>query len=140
MRKLEATDKLFLFQFFIRKLCFFKKVENIFKIKRKADMKLYIQGFITGALLISSFFTFTASDNPQIDAIEKEIMKIWDKENTQDQLIRNNESKALNLESDISIHSKSINLFVQSLQKQIDKLTNQLNEHCECYRNQILMN
>ena len=57
-------------------------------------MKSYIQGFITGALLISSFFTFTASDYPRIDAIEKEIMKIWEKEKTQDQLIRNNGSKA----------------------------------------------
>ena len=103
-------------------------------------MKLYIQGFITSALLISSFFTFTASDNPQINAIEKAIMKIWEKEKAQDQLIRNNRSKVLNLESDISIHSKSMNLYVQSLQKQIDKLTNQLNEHCECYRNQILIN
>ena len=140
MRKLLATDKLFLFQFFIKKVCFFTKLENIFKIKRKTDMKLYIQGFITGALLISSFFTFTASDYPQIDAIEKEIMKIWEKEKTQDQLIKNNGSKALNLESDISIHTKSINLYVQSLQKQINKLKNQLNEHCECYRNQILMN
>ena len=103
-------------------------------------MKSYMQGFITSTLLVTSFFTFSASNRPQIDAIEKEIMKIWDKENTQDQLIRNNESKALNLESDISIHSKSINLYIKSLQKQIDKLTNQLNEHCECYRNQILMN
>ena len=109
------------------------------EIKRKADMKSYIQGFIAGALLISSFFTLTASDYPQIDAIEKEIMKIWEKEKTQDQLIRNNESKTLSLESDISIHSKSINLYAKSLQMQIDKLTNQLNEHCECYRNQILM-
>ena len=103
-------------------------------------MKSYIQGFITGTLLITSFFTFTASDHPQIDAIEKEIMKIWEREKLQDQLIRDNESRALNLESDISIHSKSINLYVKSLQEQIDKLTNQLNEHCECYRNQILMN
>ena len=103
-------------------------------------MKSYIQGFITGALLISSFFTFTASDNPQIDAIEKEIMKIWEREKAQDQSIRDNVSKVLNLGSDLSIHSKSINLYIQSLQKQIDKLTNQLNEHCECYRNQILMN
>ena len=110
------------------------------EIKRKADMKSYIQGFTTGTLLIGAFFTFTASDYPQIDAIEKAIMKIWEKEKTQDQLIRDNESKTLNLESDISIYSKSINLYVKSLQKQIDKLTNQLNEHCECYRNQILMN
>ena len=43
-------------------------------------MKLYIKGFITGALLLSSFFTFTASDYPRIDAIEKEIMMIWEKE------------------------------------------------------------
>ena len=38
-------------------------------------MKSYMQGFITCTLLITSFFTFTASDNLQIDAIEKEIMK-----------------------------------------------------------------
>ena len=56
-------------------------------------------------------------------------MKIWEKEKTQDQLIRNNGSKALDLESDISVHSKSINLYVKSLQMQIDTLTNQLNEH-----------
>ena len=63
----------------------------------------------------------------------------WEREKTQDQLISNNKSKALSLESDINIHSKSINLYVKSLQKQIDRLTNQLNEHCECYRNQILL-
>ena len=103
-------------------------------------MKSYIQGLITGTLLITSFFTFIASNYPQIDAIEKEIIKIWEKEKTQDQLIKNNRSKALNLENEISIHSKSINLYVKSLQRQIDKLTNQLNEYCECYRNQILVN
>tara|TARA_B100000242_G_C42771722_1_gene359382 strand:- start:206 stop:517 length:312 start_codon:yes stop_codon:yes gene_type:complete len=102
-------------------------------------MKSYIQGFITGTLVLGSFFTFIASDYPQIDAIEKEIIKIWEKEKNQDQLIKNNGSKALNLESDISIHAKSINLYVKSLQKQIDTLINQLNENCECYRNQILM-
>ncbi len=100
-------------------------------------MKSYIQGFTTGTLLVTSFFIFTASDYPQIEAIEKEIMKIWEKEKMQDLLINDNESKALSLESDINIHSKSINLYIKSLQKQIDKLTNQLNEHCECYRNQI---
>ena len=102
-------------------------------------MKSYIQGFITSTLLITSFFTFTASDNLQLDAIEKEIIKIWEKEKTQDQLISDNDFKVLSLESDINIHSKSINLYIKSLQKQIDRLTNQLNEHCECYRNQILI-
>ena len=102
-------------------------------------MKSYIQGFITGTLVVSSVLTFIASDYTQLDAIEKEIIKIWEKEKTQDQLIGNNGSKALDLESDISVHSKSINLYVKSLQMQIDTLTNQLNEHCECYRNQILM-
>ena len=71
-------------------------------------MKSYIQGFITGTLVVSSVLTFIASDHPQLDAIEKDIIKIWEKEKTQDQLIRNNGSKALDLESDISVHSKSI--------------------------------
>ena len=102
-------------------------------------MKSYIQGFFTGTLIITSFFTFTALDHHQIERIEKEIVKIWEKETTQNKLIKDNEFRVLNLESDISIHSKSLNLYVQSLQKQIDKLTNQLNEHCECYRNQILL-
>lgn len=102
-------------------------------------MRSYIQGFITATLLTTSFFTFSASDHPQIDAIEKEIMKIWEREKKQDRLIRNNGSIVLTLESDINIHSKSINLYIKSLQKQIDKLTNQLNEYCECYRNQILI-
>ena len=52
-------------------------------------MKSYMRGFFTGTLLITSFFTFTASDNLQIDAIEKEIMKIWEREKTQNQLINN---------------------------------------------------
>tara|TARA_B100000900_G_C20295165_1_gene599823 strand:+ start:322 stop:633 length:312 start_codon:yes stop_codon:yes gene_type:complete len=102
-------------------------------------MNSYLQGFITGTVLISAFFIFTGSNPAQLEAVENEIVKIWEKEKIQDQLIRINQSKSLDLESEINIHSKSINLYVKSLQKQIDKLTNQLNEHCECYRNQILM-
>ncbi len=102
-------------------------------------MNSYLQGFITGTVLISAFFIFTGSNSAQLEAVENEIVKIWEKEKIQDQLIRINQSKSLDLESEINIHSKSINLYVKSLQKQIDKLTNQLNEHCECYRNQILM-
>ena len=102
-------------------------------------MKSYLQGFISGTVFISSFFIFIGSNSYQLDKIENEIVKIWEKEGNQDQLIKNNESKAFDLESEINIHSKSINLYIKSLQKQMDKLTNQLNEHCECYRNQILM-
>ena len=50
---------------------------------------------------------------------------------------KNNRAKISNLEEDIDIHSKSINLYIKSLTKDFDKLVNQLNEHCECYRNQI---
>ena len=108
-------------------------------IKIGSYMKSYIQGFITGVVFLSSFIIFNASNSGQSDVIENEIIKIWKKEDDQDRLIRNNESKVLSLQSEVNIHSKSINLYLKSLQKQIDKLTNQLNEHCECYRNQILM-
>ena len=102
-------------------------------------MKSYIKGFLSGAMFTTSITILTASNQIQLDAIESEIIKIWEKEKTQNDLIINNESQILNLERQISIHSKSINLYVKSLQKQVNKLTNQLNEHCECYRNQILM-
>ena len=102
-------------------------------------MKSYMRGFFTGTLLITSLFTFTALDHHQIEGIEKEIVKIWEKERAQDQFIKKNEFRVLSIESDIDINSKSMKLYLKSLQKQIDKLTNQLNEHCECYRNQILL-
>ena len=102
-------------------------------------MKSYLQGFITGSVFISSFFIFIGSNSPQVIAIENEIIKIWEQEKQHDILIKDNKAKILNLEEDIDIHSKSINLYVQSLTKDFDKLINQLNEHCECYRNQIFI-
>ena len=104
-----------------------------------SHMKSYIKGVLSGAMFTTSFLILTASNPIQLDAIESEIIKIWEKDKTQDGLIINNESQILNLERQISIHSKSMNLYVKSLQKQVNKLTNQLNEHCECYRNQILI-
>ena len=102
-------------------------------------MKSYLQGFITGSVFISSFFIFIGSNSPQVNAIENEIIKIWEQEKQHDILIKDNKAKILNLEEDIDIHSKSINLYVQSLTKDFAKLINQLNEHCECYRNQIFI-
>ena len=54
-------------------------------------------------------------------------------------MIKNNENAISNLEVDIDIHSKSINLLIKSLTKDFDKLINQLDEYCECYRNQIFL-
>ena len=54
-------------------------------------------------------------------------------------MIKDNKDTISSLESDIDIHSKSINLYIKTLTKDFDKLINQLNEHCECYRNQILL-
>ena len=99
-------------------------------------MKSYLQGFITGTVFISSFFIFIGSNSPQLNAIENEIIKIWAREKQHDQMIKNNKAAISNLEGDIDIHSKSINLHIKSLTKDFDKLINQLNEHCECYRNQ----
>ncbi|MFL3005976.1 MAG: hypothetical protein ACJZ1R_07405 [Candidatus Neomarinimicrobiota bacterium] len=99
-------------------------------------MKSYLQGFITGTVFISSFFIFIASNSPQLDAIENEIIKIWVQEKQHDRMIKDNKATISNLEGDIDIHSKSINLHIKSLTKDFDKLINQLNEHCECYRNQ----
>ena len=53
-------------------------------------MKSYIQGFITGGVLVSSFFLLMGSDNPQINAIEKEVVKIWELERTQNKMINDN--------------------------------------------------
>tara|TARA_B100000073_G_scaffold154701_1_gene127765 strand:- start:861 stop:1172 length:312 start_codon:yes stop_codon:yes gene_type:complete len=100
-------------------------------------MKSYLQGFVTGIVLISSFFIFKGSNSPQLDAIENEIIKIWEQEKQHDRLIKDNKATISNLEEDLDIHSKSINLYIKSLTKNFDKLINQLNEHCECYRNQI---
>ena len=102
-------------------------------------MKSYIQGFITGTVFISSFFIFIGSDSYQLTAIENEIIKIWEKEKQHEKMIKYNKDAISNLEGDIDIHSKAINLHIKSLKKDFDKLINQLNEHCECYRNQILL-
>ena len=102
-------------------------------------MKSYLQGFITGSVFISSFFIFIGSNSPQLNAIENEIIKIWEQEKQHGILIKDNGAKISNLEEDIDIHSKSINLYIKSLAKDFDKLINQLNEHCECYRNQIFL-
>ena len=102
-------------------------------------MKSYLQGFITGTVFISSFFMFIGSNSSQLNAIENEIIKIWEKENQHDKMIKNNKTTISNLEDDIDIHSKSINLYIKSLIKDFDKLINQLDEHCECYRNQIFL-
>ena len=102
-------------------------------------MKSYLQGFITGTVLIISFFMFIGSNSYQLNAIENEIIKIWEKEKLQDRMIKNNKTTISNLEDDIDIHSKSINLHIKSLTKNFDKLINQLDEHCECYRNQIFL-
>jgi len=99
-------------------------------------MKSYLQGFITGTVFISSFFIFIGSNSPQLNAIENEIIKIWAKEKQHDQMIKDNKATISNLEGDIDIYSKSINLHIKSLTKDFDKLINQLNEYCECYRNQ----
>ena len=102
-------------------------------------MKSYLQGFITGSVFISSFFIFIGSNSPQLNAIENEIIKIWEQEKQHDILIKDNRAQISNLKEDIDIHSKSINLYIQSLTKDFDKLINQLNEHCECYRSQTFL-
>ena len=102
-------------------------------------MKSYLQGFITGTVFISSFFIFIGSNSTQLNAIENEIIKIWAKEKQHDQMIKDNKATISNLEEDIDIHSKSINLHIKSLTKDFDKLINQLTEHCKCYRNQIFL-
>lgn len=102
-------------------------------------MKSYLQGFITGSVFISSFFIFIGSNSSQLNAIENEIIKIWEQEEQHDMLIKDNRAKISDLEEDIDIHSKSINLYIQSLTKDFDKLINQLNEHCKCFRSQTFV-
>ena len=102
-------------------------------------MKSYLQGFITGSVFISSFFIFIGSNSLQLNTIESEIVKIWEQNKQHDRMIKDNSATISNLEDDIDIHSKSINLYIKSLTKNFDKLINQLNEHCECYRNQIFL-
>ena len=102
-------------------------------------MKSYLQGFITGTVFISSFFIFIGSNSHQLNAVENEIIKIWVQEKQHDRMIKDNKATISNLEDDIDIHSKSINLHIKSLTKDFDKLINQLNEHCKCYRNQIFL-
>ena len=102
-------------------------------------MKSYIEGFITGTVFIGSFFIFTGSNSSQLNAIENEIIKIWEQKEQHYRMIKDNKAAISDLEGDIDIHSKSINLYIKSLTKDFDKLVNQLNEHCECYRNQIFL-
>ena len=102
-------------------------------------MKSYLQGFITGSVFMGSIFIFIGSNSSQVSTIKNEIIKIWEQKKQHDILIKDNKAKILNLEEDIDIHSKSINLYIKSLTKDYDKLINQLNEHCECYRNQIFI-
>ena len=100
-------------------------------------MKSYLQGFITGTVFMSSFFIFIGSNSPQLNAIENEIIKIWEQKKQHGRMIKLNKAEISILQDDIAIHSKSINLYIKSLTKDFDKLVNQLTEHCECYRNQI---
>ena len=100
-------------------------------------MKSYLQGFITGSVFISSFFIVIGSNSPQLNTIKNEIIKIWEQKKQHDKMIKDNKATISSLEGDIDIHSKSINLYIKSLTKDFDKLVNQLNEHSECYRNQI---
>ena len=100
-------------------------------------MKSYLQGFITGTVFMSSFFIFIGSNSAQLNAIENEIIKIWEQEKQHGRMIKHNKAAISTLQEDIDIHSKSINLHIKSLTKDFDKLVNQLTEHCECYRNQI---
>ena len=102
-------------------------------------MKSYLQGFITGSVFISSFFIFIGSNSSQLNTIEIEITKILEQKKQHDKMIKDNKATISSLEGDIDIHSKSINLYIKSLTKDFDKLVNQLNEHCECYRNQIFL-
>ena len=67
-------------------------------------MKSYFQGFITGSVFISSFFIFTGSNSSQLNAIEKEIIKIWEQEKQHDILIKNNRAKI----KDINIVKKHV--------------------------------
>ena len=99
-------------------------------------MKSYLQGFISGTIFMSSFFIFIGFSSPQLNAIENEIIKIWEQEKKHYRMIKDNKATISNLEGDIDIYSKSINLHIKSLTKDFDKLINQLNEYCECYRNQ----
>ena len=52
-------------------------------------------------------------------------------------MINDNQIYISDLEEDINLYSKSINLNIKSIRKDFDKLINQLTEHCECYRKQI---
>ena len=99
-------------------------------------MKSYMQGFITGGVFVISLFIFIGAKSPQLDAIENEIIKIWDLEESQNKMINNNQIYITDLEKDIDIYMKSINLNFKSMVRDFDKLINQLDEHCECYRNQ----
>ena len=102
-------------------------------------MKSYLHGFLSGTVFICSFFIFIGSNSSQLNAIENEIIKIWETGKRHDKIIKNNKAIIASLEGDIEIYSKSINLYIKSLTKDFDKLVNQLNEHCECYRNQIFL-
>ena len=61
-------------------------------------MKSYLQGFITGSVFISSFFIFIGSNSPQLNAIENEIIKIWEQKKQHDIMIKDNRAKISNLE------------------------------------------
>ena len=100
-------------------------------------MKSYIKGFITGGILVFSIFLLMGSKNLQVEAIEKEVVKIWELERSQNKMINDNQIYISDLEKDINLYYKSINLNIKTIRKDFDKLINQLNEHCECYRNQI---
>ena len=84
-------------------------------------------------ILVSIFFLFSLS----VNAIEKEVVKIWELERSQNKMINDNQIYISDLEKDINLYSKSINLNIKTIRKDFDKLINQLNEHCECYRNQV---
>ena len=57
-----------------------------------------------------SFFSLMGSNNPQVNAIEKEVVKIWELEKSQNKMINDNQIYISDLEKDINLYSKSINL------------------------------
>ena len=99
-------------------------------------MKSYIQGFITGGVFVISLFILIGANLPRLETIEKELVKIWDSERSQNKMINDNQINISDLENDVNIYMKSINLNFKSMVRDFDKLINQLDEHCECYRNQ----
>tara|TARA_B100000700_G_C14932068_1_gene802429 strand:+ start:509 stop:814 length:306 start_codon:yes stop_codon:yes gene_type:complete len=97
-------------------------------------MNLYFKGLFTGIVLAYFQILISASSDPQIDAVERQIMEIWEKQDAQKESMDKQMKIITNLENDIGILVKNSKIELKNVNEKFEDLVNQLDQSCECYR------